>query len=429
MQRQISLSSASSIVRPRSHLVKNSASQLLQPDPVRDPGPETERIREEAPAPVHVLLVEDDDLDTEAIIRVLGRQSVRWTRASTLAAAREALQHGPHDLVLADYRLPDGEGTSLVALAAPIPVVVITGNSGVDQSVAALRAGAADYLIKDLEGRYAELVPIAIERVLERTREKAALESAERLRREADALRQSTERFAAMVSSVLMVPMHSIVHMTDMLLSRKLDRLAKNYAEGVSTRAAQCLQLVHGLSGYHGVELRTDRLASVPFERVLSRAMSGPQTMGPRVVFSYGLLPVLRTDEGLMDDLIQRLVATACRRIRPDQVDLEVIVEASESAAGVSLRFGWNGVPFEPPEDSVFDLFRPGGNHSFDLPICRRILEVHNGSIGTWLAASGHTVIEMNFPTDSVLEVLDDSGFGDTVSVDPTDRDAEASYG
>ncbi len=73
---------------------------------------------------------------------------------SPLRAAREHLGRKRPDVVLTDLRLPDGEG---IELARDLPsgdapdLIVVTGHATVDSAVAALRAGATDYLVKPAE--------------------------------------------------------------------------------------------------------------------------------------------------------------------------------------------------------------------------------------------------------------------------------------
>ena len=71
-----------------------------------------------------------------------------------MAEARDYLaQTAPtYDLVLADLRLPDGSGLELLneirEQALPVAVVVLTGSGDAEAVVAALKAGADDYLVK-----------------------------------------------------------------------------------------------------------------------------------------------------------------------------------------------------------------------------------------------------------------------------------------
>jgi two-component system, NtrC family, response regulator AtoC len=102
----------------------------------------------------HALIV-DDDPDIVAWLQEVARlEGFTSTGVQTLQAAREQLSRKRPDVVLTDLRLPDGEGIEL-ARELPPPdapeLIVVTGHASVDSAIAALRAGATDYLVKPAE--------------------------------------------------------------------------------------------------------------------------------------------------------------------------------------------------------------------------------------------------------------------------------------
>lgn len=128
-----------------------------------------------------VLLIEDDLVDRMACRRRLGtdpRRRFDLAEAddgrSGLALARRLRPH----CILLDYRLPDLNGLEFLAQlnAEPdeavraIPVLMMTGADSAVLATEALRRGARDYLVKDPEGRYLELMPSAIDRLLREQR-------------------------------------------------------------------------------------------------------------------------------------------------------------------------------------------------------------------------------------------------------------------
>src|SRR5256885_10927913 len=74
--------------------------------------------------------------------------------AGSVAAAKQLLQSKRYELCLTDMRLPDGDGLELVRFigvqCADLPVAVITAFGSTENAVAALKAGAFDYLTKPL---------------------------------------------------------------------------------------------------------------------------------------------------------------------------------------------------------------------------------------------------------------------------------------
>ena len=117
-----------------------------------------------------ILLVEDERLIRWALRSALEAEGLEVVEAGTVADGRAALAAADPDAVLCDVRLPDGSGLDVVRQAAAdqpdVPVLVITAYGSVEDAVAAMRAGAYDYLTKPVEP--AVLLPL-VRRALERT--------------------------------------------------------------------------------------------------------------------------------------------------------------------------------------------------------------------------------------------------------------------
>jgi DNA-binding response OmpR family regulator len=107
-----------------------------------------------------VLLVEDDPLISSSLVRALEANGYEASNVSTVAAAIEAIDSGPPDLVLLDLGLPDGDGGAVAVHAArehpTVPVIVLTARDSEVDVVLGLEAGAVDYVIKPF--RLAELL-------------------------------------------------------------------------------------------------------------------------------------------------------------------------------------------------------------------------------------------------------------------------------
>jgi two-component system response regulator PilR (NtrC family) len=101
------------------------------------------------------VLVVDDEADIRELLELsLVRMGLGVESAGTVGAAKQLLQSKRYDLCLTDMRLPDGNGLDLVrhigTQFADLPVAVITAFGSTENAVAALKAGAFDYLTKPL---------------------------------------------------------------------------------------------------------------------------------------------------------------------------------------------------------------------------------------------------------------------------------------
>ncbi|MDX1382767.1 MAG: sigma-54 dependent transcriptional regulator [Thermoanaerobaculia bacterium] len=115
-----------------------------------------------------ILLVDDEDYVRESLGELLTRRGyeVRQARSAEEVLSSSVLEG--LDLVVTDLRMPGMSGEDLVGAlverAADLPVVVLTAHGTVPSAVECLRAGAADYLLKPVDG---EELEIAVERALE----------------------------------------------------------------------------------------------------------------------------------------------------------------------------------------------------------------------------------------------------------------------
>jgi two-component system response regulator PilR (NtrC family) len=100
----------------------------------------------------NILIVDDEPDIIELLELTLARMGMEISSANCVSDAKILLQSRPFQLCLTDMRLPDGGGLDLVKYiahhCADLPVAVITAYSTTENAVAALKAGAFDYLPK-----------------------------------------------------------------------------------------------------------------------------------------------------------------------------------------------------------------------------------------------------------------------------------------
>src|SRR5947207_14763204 len=98
----------------------------------------------------HVLVVDDEPDIRELLELTLVRMGLDVETVGSIAEAKERLKADRFDLCLTDMRLGDGEGLELVrhiaGLGVDLPVAVITAHGSTENAVAALKAGAFDYV-------------------------------------------------------------------------------------------------------------------------------------------------------------------------------------------------------------------------------------------------------------------------------------------
>ncbi len=104
----------------------------------------------------HALIVEDDADAARMMAQLVAGEGFSAATARSLQEARRQMALQQPDLVLLDLLLPDGNGMALLDdadLIGNTEVVLMTGHASLETSIQALRAGAADYLIKPVSAR------------------------------------------------------------------------------------------------------------------------------------------------------------------------------------------------------------------------------------------------------------------------------------
>ena len=121
---------------------------------------------------IRVLLVEDDKVDRLSLRRFIRREGLPYdvTEATSGAEAGEALKRGAFDVVLVDFLLGDATGLDVMRDVHDAPVVFVTGSGSEEIAAEAMRRGAYDYLVKDPQRNYLQVLPSTIRSVLERKR-------------------------------------------------------------------------------------------------------------------------------------------------------------------------------------------------------------------------------------------------------------------
>jgi len=114
----------------------------------------------------NILVVEDEPIIQESLVRLLQRQGYQVTGVASVAEAEEN-SINMYDLIISDLRLPGEPGTELIARAAPTPVLIMTSYSTVQSAVEAMKQGAVDYIAKPFNH---DEMNITVKRILEKTR-------------------------------------------------------------------------------------------------------------------------------------------------------------------------------------------------------------------------------------------------------------------
>lgn len=406
---------------------------------------------------IKVLLVDDDEVDhlvTRRLLREVSRTRYDVTWLSTSDEAIEALLAGGYDVCLLDYRLDARTGLDVVheanQLGCAIPIIMLTGVGDEAIDMAAMAAGAADYLVK---GRFdAQILERTIRYAIEHKRsqlklkqyadtleesnrqllqmhEELAAKNAELVR-----LNEEKNRFVGMAAHDLRNPLGVILGYSDfMLMTHRRGEPSSLLREGgveivemIRTSSKFMLSLINDLLDVSMIELgklnldrkSTDLVQLVESNVALNMVLAGQKSM-KLVVESDEGVPRVDVDVHKLEQVLNNLISNAIH-YSPPGTTIRVRVQSATAPEGadgggeviVSVQDEGPGIA---PED-IGKLFRPfgrartvstGGERStgLGLAIAQRIVEGHGGRI--WVesvvtkGATFFVALPVSQPTDA----------------------------
>lgn len=267
-----------------------------------------------------ILYVDDDEALCSLAARALRRRGYDVTTAHGGVAGVECAKADAFDLITVDHYMPGQDGLAtlkqLRALPAPPPVIYVTGSDESSVAVAALKAGAADYVVKTVGDEFFDLLANSFDQALDQVRLRTAKESAEA------ELRASNERLQAMLREVNHRVSNSLQLVTafvQMQANALRDPAAKAALNDTQTR-------IKAIGQVHRSLYSNDDVGRVAMDDYLSaliadleEASSTPEA--PRRL-KLSCDPVsLKTDQAVsLGVIVNELVSNACKyAYGPDQ--------------------------------------------------------------------------------------------------------------
>lgn len=148
--------------------------------------------------PLRLLYIDDDAGLARLVQKNLGRRGYAVETAQDGASGAARVAAGGIDAVALDHYMPGQDGletlAAIRALPEPPPVIYVTATQEGRVAVAALKAGAADYVVKDVQGEFLTLLAAAVEQAVAAVRLRRAHEAAEA------EVRAARDRFEALAA-------------------------------------------------------------------------------------------------------------------------------------------------------------------------------------------------------------------------------------
>ncbi|HNW44351.1 MAG TPA: ATP-binding protein [Elusimicrobiales bacterium] len=254
-------------------------------------------------------------------------------------------------------------------------------------------------LIEDLEETRAEL-----------QKEKRAMTAAgEKLERS----NKELEQFAYVASHDLKEPLRIVSSFSGLLSKRyaaQLDADANDFIRYIAEGARRSTELITALFDYAKVTYSSREFTPVPALAALQKAMFNLkiaiEDKKARIIFDD--LPYLHVNEFQLIQLFQNLIANSLKFNTAPQP--EIRIGYKETAADVTLFFSDNGIGIAPEHyERIFLVFQRLHSHEkypgagIGLALCKKIAEIHGGTISVEPAPGGGTTFLVKFPKQRQL--------------------------
>jgi signal transduction histidine kinase len=355
---------------------------------------------------INVLLI-DDDQDEFVLTRGLLAESrmspfiLEWT-CDVQAALADMARDG-HDVYLLDYRMGAVDGLEILrealAMGCSAPVVMLSGQGDNAVDLAAMRAGAADYLVK---GRISgELLERALRHAVER----------KRIERK---LARQREEFVAMLTHDIKSPLHVVIGAADMLLEEtkkgsnmREQALIRNLIDSALTINSLVVNYLDFTKiEAVGVDLNKHKLAlSDILSRLHRRYSTSAQRRGLALKFELETgLPAIDGDPVALERVFANLISNA---IKFTPRNGRITVNARPVAHGLIVAVIDTGPGIKPSElPFIFAKYRRASNTSrqdgagLGLFIAKSLIEAHGGRIDVHSDPGRETRFEVFLPSE-----------------------------
>lgn len=379
---------------------------------------------------VNVLLVEDNPGDARLAREMLvdaGHGRMHVHHVTTLAEAIDRVtgldDDGAPDVVLLDLSLPDSQGLEgvlrLQAVNAGLPIVVLSGLDDEALSLAAVHAGAQDYLVKGRgEG---EVMARAIRYAIERKRvHMQLLEERDR----AELANRSKSEFLANMSHELRTPLNAIIGFSEILHNELMGPLGvdsyKEYALNIKDSGSHLLAIINDILDLSKIEAGKVELADdiIDLSRVLRsctrlmevRAAAAQVTLVTNI---SPALPALLADERKIKQIMINLLSNAVKftpengqvtvsAARLDGGGIEIVV----ADTGIGIAAGDISKALSPFNQIDSSLSRKYSGTGLGLPLADSFTRMHGGSLTLQSREGEGTTVTLYFPENRVVSAV-----------------------
>lgn len=344
-----------------------------------------------------LLIVDDEPASMRALCDTLEFEGYQTYGFTSPAEALAAMRERSFDLLLADLQMPGTNGIDLMKSAQLIDptlvAVIMTGHGALDTAIAAMKAGALDYIQKPI--KLVTTLPV-LERALAvrqlRIEKKRLEESVRERTEELKIANRELEAFSYSVSHDLRAPLRAVSVFTQALLSEHAAQLndeGRRLLQNVNAGAAHMDRLITDLLRLSQLNRQPLHKTPVRFSEVAQRVIDSMthERAGRDIEFTIADFPTWQVDAGLMQQVFVNLISNAIKFTR-ERAKARIEIGYRMDGTTLVCFVRDNGVGFNMKYmNKLFGVFQR--LHTADqfegtgvgLSIVRRIIERHTGKV------------------------------------------------
>ncbi len=389
----------------------------------------TGRARASPGVKLRVLLVEDDPVDKELVLRELraGGFDPEADMVQTQEEFTAKIEKSHYHVILADYGLPAWRGTDalevLLEHGLDVPFILVTGSLGDEMAVDCIKRGTTDYVLKDHLPR----LSLSVRRALAEKRSRDERRHAEQeLARKVEELARSNrdlEQFAYVASHDLQEPLRMVATYTQLLGERykgKLDEKADKYIAYAVDGALRMQTLINDLLVYSRVGRNRAEPEQVSCAGIVQRAARNLEATinESGAVLDCRDLPELYVKAAPLVQVFQNLISNAVKFRGPEPP--RIGISAHRQGEQWVFEVSDNGIGIAPEHaEDIFVIFKrlhtraeyPGSG--IGLAICKKIIEQMGGSIWVESQPGQGATFKFTLPVEPVGENEGSDGVSD----------------
>jgi len=346
-----------------------------------------------------VLYIEDDDGLARLFQKRMSKFGYRTEIAQTGDEGLQLFDQRDFDVIIIDYQLPGMSGLEILEklgkITDLIPVIMLTGAGNEEIAVQAMKSGATDYLTKDVDGNYFELLPLVMSEAIDRFRIKAEHKRMQKdLQEYAVKLARSNrelQQFAYVVSHDLKEPLQTIRGFTGLLeesLNGNLTDESSEYIEYIIAGTRRMERLIEGLLAYSRVKFQKMKVTKVNIGEIIEQVKQDLYAIShnKHAEITCDPMPAIRGNDRLLLRLFQNLLDNALKYCRNRPPKVHIAVSETDDHWQFSVKDNGIGIKAKNLE-RIFVIFQRAHSQKefsgdgLGLAICKTIVENHHGKI------------------------------------------------